>query len=346
MLTRRTVLAAALGASAGLALRAAHAAPAGKGPAGAGAPRGTWTPCAPIPWEVQEVYATVRGGRIVIAGGLVGRGPSLEAIDRMGEYDPATDRWREGPRLPERRHHPALASIGARVYAIGGALSDERGNWQSRPEVFVEEGGVWSRAASLPEPQMESVALVHEGRIHLISGRSPTVEGAVRWDQQRDVDTHLVFDPAANRWSSARPIPGVRNSAAGAVIDGALYVVGGRTMEGGNMARLDRYDPREDRWDALRPMPRAAGGLAAAVVDGSLIAFGGEVLGMKGAAGVIADVWRYDVTRDVWEPLAPMRTPRHGLAGAVVGNRVYAIGGGSHVGGANTTNVLEALSLG
>ena len=80
-------------------------------------------------------------------------------------------------------------------------------------------------------------------------------------------------------------------------------------------------------------------------MGGSLIAFGGEVLGMKGAAGVIAETWRYDVARDAWEPLAPMRTPRHGLAGVAVGDRVYAIGGGSHVGGGNTTNSLEAFRL-
>lgn len=340
MLSRRSLLAAAAGVvsvPAVLSARGALAQPQTLS--------GTWSPCAAIPWKVQEVYGTVRDGKAIIAGGMETGDFGLRALDRVGVYDPATDTWQEGPRLPERRHHPVLAAVGARVYAIGGAVDGPAGNWQQRPDVFVEEGGQWSRAASLPIAQMESVALVHEGRIHLISGRSPAKDNDTSWGDQKDVDTHLTFDPASGKWETARPIPGARNSAAGAVIDGAFYIVGGRTMSAGNTARLDRYDPKTDRWEALRPMPYPSGGLGAVAQNGSLIAFGGEELGVKGTAGVIPHVWRYDIARDAWEPLAPMRTPRHGLAGVAIGNRLYAIGGGSETSTGNTTAIVEAFQL-
>lgn len=343
MLSRRALLASALAAPAAVAaLRPALAQPAAQPPAPAA---GTWSPCAAIPWKVQEVYGTVRAGKAIIAGGMETGGFGLRALDRTGIYDPTTDSWQEGPRLPERRHHPVLATVGARVYAIGGAVDGPAGNWQQRPDVFVEEGGQWTRTTPLPVPQMESVALVHDGRIHLISGRSPAKENDAHWRDQKDVDTHRVFDPASGKWETLRPIPGARNSAAGGVIDGALYIVGGRTMAEGNMARLDRYDPKSDRWEALRPLPYPAGGLGAVVLRGSLITFGGEELGVPGTAGVIAHVWRYDVARDAWEPLAPMRTPRHGLAGVAIGNRLYAIGGGSETSTGNTTAIVEAFQM-
>lgn len=340
MLTRRSLLVAATAVVAAPAVLSLRGALAESKPL-----PGLWTPCAAVPWKVQEVYGTVRGGRAIIAGGMETGDFGLRAIDRTGVYDPATNTWQEGPRLPERRHHPVLATVGERVYAIGGAVDGPAGNWQQRADVFVEEGGQWSRATPLPTAQMESVALVDGGRIHLIGGRSPAIENDTSWGDQKDVDTHLVFDSASGRWETARPIPGARNSAAGAVIDGAFYIVGGRTMAEGNMARLDRYDPKTDRWEALRPMPYPSGGLGAAALDGSLVAFGGEELGVRGTAGVIPHVWRYDVARDAWEPLAPMRTPRHGLAGVSIGNRLYAIGGGDVVGIGGTTAIVEAFQL-
>lgn len=343
MLTRRTLLAATLAVPAIATVRTAFAQP---DPAQPVPGRGTWSPCAAVPWKVQEVYGTVRDGKAVIAGGMETGDFGLRAIDRVGIYDPATDSWQEGPRLPERRHHPVLATVGSRIYAIGGAVDGPAGNWQQRSDVFVEEGGQWTRTTPLPVPQMESVALVEGGRIHLISGRSPAKENDANWRDQKDVDTHRVFDPASGKWSLARPIPGARNSAAGAVVEGAFYIVGGRTMAEGNMARLDRYDPETDRWEALRPLPYPSGGLGAAALGGSLIAFGGEELGVKGTAGVIPHVWRYDIARDTWEPLAAMRTPRHGLAGVSIGNRLYAIGGGSETSTGNTTALVEALQLG
>ena len=63
-----------------------------------------WTTLSPLPWPVQEIYAAVWDGRIVTAGGLRRRGQETQIEDRVGLYDPATDRWSELPRLPEPRH--------------------------------------------------------------------------------------------------------------------------------------------------------------------------------------------------------------------------------------------------
>ena len=133
-----------------------------------------------------------------------------------------------------------------------------------------------------------------------------------------------------------------RNSAAGVVIDSALYIIGGRTVGEGNTARLERYDPRNDRWDVLAPMPQASGGLAAGTAAGMLWAFGGEWFGTQG--GVYAETWMYDPVRDNWTPGPPMLTPRHGLAAASIDGKVYAIGGATIAGAAGTSGSVEALS--
>jgi N-acetylneuraminic acid mutarotase len=111
------------------------------------------------------------------------------------------------------------------------------------------------------------------------------------------------------------------------VIDGKLYVAGGRTTTGGitNLGALERYDPQTDEWTELRPLPQPAGGLAGASLHGTLYVFGGEYFGQGG--GVYEHTWAYNPATDEWSELPPMQTPRHGLAGTALNGRVYAIGG-------------------
>lgn len=84
-------------------------------------PADGWAARASLPWAVQEIYCAVSGGRIVMAGGLRRPARVTEIEDRTGIYDPATDVWTEGPRLPAARHHPMLmAGPDGTVFALGG----------------------------------------------------------------------------------------------------------------------------------------------------------------------------------------------------------------------------------
>ena len=56
-----------------------------------------------------------------------------------------------------------------------------------------------------------------DGRIHAIGGRDT-----------RDVDTHEVYDPAADIWRRLAPIPTAREHMGTAVVGGKIYVPGGR----------------------------------------------------------------------------------------------------------------------
>lgn len=300
-----------------------------------------WEPRAPIPWTVQEVYGAVWRGQIVIAGGM--SGGATNPLDRTGLYDPGADRWREGPRLPSPRHHPALAAQGSYVYAFGGFQATAQGPWTAIKEVLRFDGRAWTALAPMPAFQCETVAVAIANRIHIVSGRAPRPGTNGAYANHVDIADHQVFMPGSGRWQAARPAPEARNSAAGGLIDGKLYLCGGRTLAGGNTGRLDRYDPKTDQWETLRPMPKAAGGLAAAVWDGQLYAFGGEFLGQP--QSVIRECWRYDPKSDLWIGEPSMATPRHGLTGVAVRGRVYAIGGGVRPASGQVSAINEALIL-
>ncbi len=304
-----------------------------------------WLRRAPMPWTAQEIYCAVWRGRVLVAGGLrgQGRGP-ITPLAGTAIYDPARDRWAVAPSLPSARHHPAVATARGRVYAFGGYQEAAGGQWRNIASVQVFDGRQWTPGLALPGPQAETVALSVGDAVHLIGGRAPLADANARWQDQGDVATHRVFDAREGRWREARPAPNARNSAAGAVIAGKLYVAGGRTVRGGNLGTLERYDPPTDRWDTLSPMPRGAGGLAAGVIGGRLYVFGGEHF--TGGGGVYPNTWRYEPATDRWTLASAMPTPRHGLAAASLerGGVILTIGGARRVGADQTSDVVEAFT--
>ena len=343
-LDRRVFLAAA-GASAAVPFTAC----AQEGAAG-------WAPRAAMPWPAQEIYGAVHGGRIVTGGGLVSRqGQPLHIEDRTAFFDPAADRWEQGPSLPAPRHHPMFIAGDADLYVVGGYARTEAGEWSITTTTWVLAAGAFKAVAALPSPQAEAVGVGRGETLHLITGRTPGGEANGGWNDQADTDRHLIYHVGDDRWEVGRPCPMARNSAAAAVLDGAIWVAGGRTVSGGGTGRLDRYSPADDRWDTLAPIPaspatgqQVGGGLAMAAASGRLVAFGGEWFRPRvegGGGGVFAETWIYDPAADRWEAGPPMRTPRHGLAAAAVDDVVYAIAGGEVVSGGRAGSVVEALTV-
>ena len=296
-------------------------------------------------WPTQEVYCTAWKDQIVVAGGLRSKADSNRQFTTLAGtalLDPSTGVWTKGPGLPAPRHHIVLARVGDTVYGFGGFVGETlRSGFQFRDDVYAFDGEEWARIGSMPVPLGETVALSHDGRIHLMTGSLHPDDGTSRGASS----THLVYDPDANAWAEARPVPTARSSATGAVIDGRLYVAAGRRPDEGltNLGALERYDSDSDAWASLRPVPQPSGGLAGAALDGALYVFGGEYFSEGG--GVHEHTWAYDPEGDTWTECAPMCTPRHGLAGTALDGRIYAIGGNTAAAiGAATSSVVETFT--
>ncbi|MGI9436229.1 MAG: Kelch repeat-containing protein [Geminicoccaceae bacterium] len=298
---------------------------------------GSWSKARPLPIPVQEIYPVAFEGQIILAGGIIeGRAGELRASDRTDIYQPADNSWIDGPKLPMALHHPGLVTTPDRVLAIGGFAVERGGFWQMQQSVFSLERDLtaWTRTQELPAPRAEFVAAFLGDRVVLVGGRTPRAGGRnADYGDHRDTTEVLVLDPETLSWERAAPASIARNSAAGAVLNGRLHVVGGRfgTARGiENLAIHEAYDPMTDRWDECAPMPKAQGGLAAAVWGGKLYAFGGEFFNKGG--GVFAEVWRYDPQADQWDAMMPMPVPRHGLGAVALDDGIHVIGGATRAG--------------
>jgi hypothetical protein len=102
------------------------------------------------------------------------------------------------------------------------------------------------------------------GLLHVVGGRP------------HDLADHAVYDPRADRWTTAAPVPVGRSSFAGAALDGRLVVLGGEDAgETRVLTEVDVFDPATGAWTRGPELPGGRQGMQAAVVGDRLLVPGG-----------------------------------------------------------------------
>ena len=137
---------------------------------------------------------------------------------------------------------------------------------------------------------------------------------------------------AQRAWTALAPVPSVGDGVEGMQVGriGNLIVAAygfDNAVGDTNTTRL--YNINADAWSTGAAAPRPVRSEGTAVTKaGALYAIGG-----RGPGGVLADVDRYQPATNGWVSLPDMPTPRAGLAAAIVGRAIYAIGGRDSGGG-------------
>src|SRR4029453_9709333 len=144
--------------------------------------------------------------------------------------------------------------------------------------------------------------------------------------------TNDVYDPATNKWESRTPMSVARNHAFGAGVKGKIYVIGGRPGHGfilsaTNTDVVEEYNPINNTWSAPKErMPTARSGGASGTDGRRIYVAGGEVTTTE-LVGAFKAIEAYDVLSNSWMTMPSMPMPRHGVAGAVIGNRFHLVSG-------------------
>jgi N-acetylneuraminic acid mutarotase len=317
-----------------------------------------WVKLAAFPDASEEVYGINSGGKLYVLGGLA---PGWTPKGLVYEYDPAADTWTQKKNMPLSSHHVALAELNGKIYVFGGFTKPTSGPtawipinnaWEYDPT-----SDSWKALAPLPTRRGSPVAAVVNGKIHVIGGAT-TAEGAKEAGihparPHRVVGTHEVYDPATNSWGTRSPMPTARNHAAVGVVNGKIYVIGGRLGNAfiGRAANTDvveGYDPATDRWTpTLTRMPTPRSALTWGTYKGKIYVAGGEMQNAYMAAAFRA-VEAFDPATNTWSTLPALEFPRHGAGGDILGNRFHVVTGvvqASGSGGHSDVDFHHALEL-
>lgn len=112
-----------------------------------------------------------------------------------------------------------------------------------------------------------------------------------------------------------------------AALDGRIYSVCGLAASGATN-RMFVYDPRVDQWSEAAPAPLQNGGdhcnLAAA---GGKLYLLGALARATGGALAEGGTYEYDPRSNAWVQVGQMPTPRAASGVAVIGTKIYVMGG-------------------
>jgi N-acetylneuraminic acid mutarotase len=176
----------------------------------------------------------------------------------------------------------------------------------------------WRNELPMPIPHSGSAAAVVNNQLYVIGGASNSPTPA-RYTQR--------FDPAANAWATASPVPdgvGIAFSQA-AGLGNKIYMVGSTYPPDERF--IEVYDTTADSWSraATLPEPLSSGGLAA--YNGKIYLFGGQIVNQLPTT----HVYMYDPTTDTITAKAPMSSGQAEIGAATVGNRIYVVGGYQYI---------------
>jgi N-acetylneuraminic acid mutarotase len=170
----------------------------------------------------------------------------------------------------------------------------------------------WERAASMSQRRSYIAAGELDGQIY--------AAGGMVGETGRPLATLARYDPRGDRWTVLEPLPVPTRAAAGAALDGRLYVVGGTTAAGNTSATWE-YEPARG-WRARAPLPGPRFNHSAVVLDGRLYVAGGFHRGQERR-----EVFAFHPERNRWTVVARLPQPTHAFGLVAFGGELWFIGG-------------------
>jgi N-acetylneuraminic acid mutarotase len=212
----------------------------------------------------------------------------------------------------------AVAELGGKVYVIGGYPPGRIPS--DVVQVYDPAANSWTLGPAAPAAVHHAIAMAVGGRLFLIGGE---LHGAGTGHPPEFIDDVYELDLATGAWLPRAPMPTTRSGGGAGVIDGKIYVAGGRPPHGNDFAV---YDPDADEWTVLPNLPTGRNHLAVDAIGGKLYVAGGRF--DEGVGGPMTNVLEiFDPATGTWTPGASMLTRRAGVTAIAAFGCLYVMGG-------------------
>lgn len=297
-----------------------------------------WSDGKSMPSKRLEVSAVALDNKVYIIGGMDDKG----STNLVEVYDPLINKWSRLSPLPEKLDHAGASTFDGKIYVVGGFNS----SGISTGFLFIYDPVTdkWDRGKNMPTARGALTVKFVNGIMYAIGGDATRLYDLNKvYNPQGVVSINEAYDPKSDSWKTKSSMPTPRDHLSSAVIDGKIYVIGGRQPDIGPLFKdlnaNEMYDPASGKWTVLKSIPTNRSGLAAATVGDKIYVIGGESTKRTYGTNEI-----YDSSSDSWISEALMPSPRHGLALVNVGTNLYAIAGGPKPGGGGS-NINEIFHL-
>ena len=226
-----------------------------------------------------------------------------------------TGEWGLRAPLIEPNSELAFAELNGKIYLLGGYPTSRL--TVRTVQVYDIALDRWELGPPLPMPNNHGMAASVNGKVYLIGGQTSDVS------DQGYVNTVYELDPATGVWVTKAPMPTARGAGVAVVLDGKIYVAGGRPPRGHDFAV---YDPATDTWEGLPNLPAQRNHLTGAAINGRIHVVGGRLgHGLSPQMTTAHEV--FDPQTRTWTTEAPMLRARSGMNGVMARGCFHVWGG-------------------
>ena len=259
-------------------------------------------------------------GELWVVGGQDANGKR----DEVRVFNPQTNKWRAGPKLPEGISHAPLVSTGDKLYLLGGLTATKDDDGVPLATVYSLDtknpGGTWIKEDELPAPRYGGAA-AWDGQRLVFAGGAETFEPNTPRPAAAD-----IWELRSGKWESIDDVlqPARDRMAAATDGKGRIWFVGGADHVYPRKIYADVEVLRGNKVSDSTPIRTAVQGAAAVwTPDTGTCVFGGSTVLPNQTAKPVAKVQCLEGTDPGWPDLPEAR---YNAGAAVIDNTVYVVG--------------------
>ena len=274
----------------------------------------------------QKESLTPRRSRkaIVVVGGYSG-----EFVSNCEVYDEKAESWHELDfELSSCKHLHWIGVIGMRLYALGGSsianINEVISKFTSSAVKQLQSSAFsteWESEATLPHDCSGMQVCLMDECIYTCGETSIN-----------DFPVYGIscYNPSSGEWEYLTSLPHAIVSAGFISHAKKLYILGGMDPISGDIStRFESYDPSTNTWES--DLPSLITGryhMGIAVLNNCIYAIGG-IGDDRGEINVLLKtVEQYSFNRNSqWSSIAPLTSPRAGMAACVWNGKIFTVGG-------------------
>ena len=288
-----------------------------------------WESNAPLPTPRAYFGYTSTDEKIYVIGGF---DENESALDVVEVYNTKTNSWATLAPLLEPLHHTAAAAYEGKLYVAGGTHDQqpsflglhfrEKVRAESLFFIYDIEKNEWKRGPDIPTPRLGLTSQAINGTVYVIGGANHFPRSI--FDTEHEwYSVNEEYDIESGAWQTMAPMPTPRDHVQSTVMDGKIFVIGGRqTTLKNTVSSNEVYDPSTDSWTILDPMPTLRSGMTMSSLNGTIFVYGG--LAKDGSK---LDVVEQYIPDEGWITHEQLPMPLDGPGSVTIDNKIYLIGG-------------------
>ena len=236
----------------------------------------TWTSASPPPIEIHHFQPVIFENQIWLPGAMTGLFPRETPLEHIYIYEPDTDTWVEGPKIPEARRRGAAGCTiheDGWIYIVGGIVDGHHSGTQAWLDRVNPQTGDWEILPDAPNKRDHAPCAIVDNKLYFFGGRETGRHNGKDFDALfshtiADVD---VYDLDKHAWETHEaPLP-IQTAAGGAgVISNKIHYVGGENERQLAYSEMQIFDPSMQEWKLGPPLNRGRHGTNCCVLDNKI----------------------------------------------------------------------------